>query len=104
MNEELPFRQTSIAITMAPASMLLSTRSATALGTSYPMSRSDVISRAAEGMTVVLRDIEALLGRSDLRRGDDAAASDTSLSQRALMAPWLLGTADECAEIEKRTV
>src|SRR5438034_280509 len=49
--ESSPSNSTSMATSDAPASMELSTRSATAAAKSYPISRSDVISRRAPGIT-----------------------------------------------------
>src|SRR4051812_28071396 len=99
MNDCAPLRQTSIDTTVAPASMLLSTRSATALGRSYPMSRNEVISRAADGITVDLRGISTRLiddGEGELRRlWSDAGAGGTPRSERALMTLERVGAADD---------
>src|SRR5881398_463300 len=95
MKERSPFRQTVMSTTVAPASMLLSTRSATALGVSYPMSRSDVISLAAEGISVVLRGIQALLFDDKLWSRCVSAVYSTSLTHGAAFAKWFVRTADD---------
>src|SRR3569833_1067866 len=52
-HESSPSNSTSMAIKLAPASMELSTTSATAWEKSYPMSRSDFMRRFAEGITSI---------------------------------------------------
>src|SRR4051794_28808164 len=70
------------------------------------MSRSEFIRRAAEGMTVVLRGIAALLfGRQSKLRGvGEAAACGAVLGDRTVVAAWLFGAADQRSVVEQRVV
>src|SRR4051812_35133704 len=99
-----PFRQTLISTTVASASMLLSTRSATALAASYPMSRSDVISLAAEGIKVVLRGILALLLEDKLWSRREAPLRSARLAYGAAFADRVVRAAHKGAVVEERIV